>query len=83
MIFTPWWTIVSPTFVISQLPPCSAARSTITDPARMRSTAAFEMITGALRPGTDAVETTASAAAIRASSASRCFAFSSAVSSRA
>ena len=83
MIFTPLWITVSPAFVSSQLPPCSAAMSTITDPARMRSTAAFEMMTGALRPGTEAVEITASAAAMRASSASCCLAFSSAVSSRA
>ena len=57
--------------------------STTTEPARMRSTAAREMIFGAGRPGTDAVVITASAAAMRASSTSCCLAFSSAVSSRA
>ena len=49
----------------------------------MRSTAAREMIFGAGRPGTEAVVTTASAAAMRASSTSCWRALSSAVSSRA
>ena len=57
--------------------------STITDPAFMRSTAARVMIRGAARPGTEAVLITASLTAIRASNTSCCFAFSSAVSSRA
>ena len=83
MIFTPWCSTISPARVSSQLPPCSAAMSTITEPGRMRSTAAREMIFGAGRPGTDAVVTTASAAAIRESSTSCCLRFSSAVSSRA
>ena len=50
----------------TQLPPCSAAISTTMEPGRMRSTAPREMIFGAGRPGTAAVVTTASAAAIRA-----------------
>ena len=57
--------------------------STITEPAFMRSTAAWVMIRGAARPGTEAVLMTASLAAIRASRTSCCLVFSSAVSSRA
>src|SRR6185312_10688160 len=58
--------------VRSQLPPCSAAMSTTTEPGRMRATAAAGMILGAGRPGTEAVVMTASAAAMRASSTSCC-----------
>ena len=69
--------------VIERMRPGSAARSTTTEPGRMRSITAREMIRGAGRPGTAAVVITASAAAMRASSTSCCCAFSSAVSSRA
>src|SRR5580692_4466797 len=81
--FTPPCSTVSPARVSSQLPPCSAAISTTTEPGLMRSTAEREMILGAGRPGTDAVVTTASAAAILESSTSCCLRFSSSVSSRA
>ena len=83
-IFTPLpVTTVSPATVSSQLPPLSAARSTITEPALMAATAAFETIRGAVRPGIAAVVITTSAFAMCASSTACCFAFSSAVSSRA
>src|SRR5450755_3025414 len=77
MILTPPCNTVSPALVSSQLPPCSAAISTMTDPAFMRATAAWEMMRGAARPGIDAVLITASLAAMRASSTSCCLAFSS------
>ena len=47
----------------SQLPPLSAAMSTMTDPSAMRSTMAVVTRTGAWRPGTAAVVITTSAAA--------------------
>ena len=50
-IVTPSCSISWPGCVSSQLPPVSAARSTITEPARMRSTAAAGMSSGAGRPG--------------------------------
>ena len=57
-------TTVSPATVSSQLPPLSAARSTITAPQPMASTALFEMMRGAVRPGIAAVVITASALAM-------------------
>src|SRR5439155_6025565 len=59
-IVTPWATISWPGFVSSQLPPVSAARSTITAPCLMSRTIASVTSTGALRPGTLAVVTTTS-----------------------
>ena len=43
---------VSPARVSSQLPPVSAAMSTITAPGFMRATASLRMMRGAARPGT-------------------------------
>jgi hypothetical protein len=57
---TPLLSIVSPGCVSSQLPPVSAARSTITLPGFMPATIAAVTIFGAGRPGTAAVQTTTS-----------------------
>jgi hypothetical protein len=46
----------------AQLPPCSAARSIITDPGRIPRTISSVMSTGARWPGISAVGITASAA---------------------
>ena len=76
-----WW--ISPGLVASQLPPASAARSTITEPWPMLATASAVISFGAGRPGTSAVVMTTSERAIWTWSASRCCACSSGVSSRA
>ena len=52
---TPVCVISCPGNVSSQLPPVSAARSTITDPGRIDSTADAGISRGAGRPGTAAV----------------------------
>ena len=52
MITPPSVVNVSPGLVSSQLPPASAARSTITLPGRIPATASAEMSFGAGRPGT-------------------------------
>ena len=52
---TPCTVVTSPGTVSSQFPPVSAARSTITDPGRMASTAVAGISRGAGRPGTSAV----------------------------
>ena len=57
---TPCATTVSPARVSSQLPPRSAARSTITEPGFMPATISPVTRTGALRPGTLAVVITTS-----------------------
>src|SRR5436305_1254861 len=49
-IVTPSRTATSPGTVSSQLPPVSAARSTITDPGRIAATAAAGIRRGAARP---------------------------------
>ena len=54
-IVTPSRSTISPGTVSSQLPPVSAARSTITDPGRIRATAPAGISRGAARPGTSAV----------------------------
>ncbi len=59
-IVTSSWTTVSPGFVSSQLPPVAAARSTITEPARIARTALAGINFGAGRPGIAAVVITAS-----------------------
>src|SRR5690606_12111764 len=82
-IFTLFSMTVSPARVSSQLPPVSAARSTITAPGIIVRTAAAEIILGAGRPGIAAVLITTSDTAISFSSAACCFCFSSSVSSRA
>src|SRR5689334_20548545 len=76
-------TNVSPGRASSQLPPASAARSTITDPARIPATASAEISFGAGRPGTSAVVTIASDLPICTVSACRWRSCSSSVSSRA
>src|SRR6185312_1658687 len=57
---TPSSVTVSPGRVSSQFPPASAARSTITEPARIPRAASAVMRTGAGRPGMSAVVMTAS-----------------------
>ena len=69
--------------VSSQLPPDSAAMSTMMAPYFMRPTMSRVMITGAFLPGIAAVVITTSAAATALASFSAWAAFSSAVSSRA
>ena len=57
MIVTPWRTTTSPGTVSSQLPPCSAARSTMTLPRFIVSTMPAVISRGAGRPGISAVVT--------------------------
>jgi len=80
---TPFSTTVSPGSVSSQLPPVSAARSTITEPGAIERTAAAVISSGAGRPGIAAVVTMMSCLAAFWPSASRTWAFSSSVSGRA
>ena len=80
---TSWTTVTSPGVVSSQLPPVSPARSTITLPGRIPSTASAVTSFGAGRPGTSAVVITTSKPLIASVSACCCAACSSAVSSRA
>lgn len=61
MIVTPWRTTASPGTVSSQLPPCSAARSTITLPGFMLCTISAVISLGAGLPGISAVVITMSA----------------------
>ncbi len=63
--------MISPGRVSSQLPPVSAARSTITEPARIRRTISAVTRMGALRPGMAAVVITTSEAATRSPISSR------------
>ena len=58
---TPSCSTTSPAFVTSQLPPVSAARSTITELGRMPFIWSFVTRMGALRPGMAAVVMTTSA----------------------
>src|SRR4051795_2313943 len=74
---------LSPGRVSSQLPPASAARSTITEPGFMSATADAGMSFGAGRPGTSAVVTITSDLPIWTLNASRWSCCSSGVSSRA
>src|SRR5690606_19326033 len=76
-------TTVCPGSVSSQLPPVSPARSTMTLPGLMPSTAAAVTSRGAGLPGTSAVVMTTSKPLMASSSACCCRAFSSSVSSRA
>ena len=55
MMVTFLYTRNSPGFVISQFPPPSAAKSTITDPGIMLSTISFVIKTGDFLPGIAAV----------------------------
>ena len=80
---TPLATTSSPGFVSSQLPPVSAARSTITEPGRIAPTAEAGISFGAGRPGTAAVVITTSKSGSRFSSAACCCACCSGVSSAA
>ena len=57
MIVTPWRTTTSPGCVSSQLPPCSAARSTTTLPSRIDATISSVISFGAGLPGISAVVT--------------------------
>ncbi len=66
---TPWATTTSSALVSSQLPPRSAARSTITEPGAMASTMASVTSTGDCRPGIAAVVITTS---LRATTVSIC-----------
>ena len=80
-IVTPSRTISSPGSVSSQLPPVSAARSTITEPGRIARTASAVTSLGAGRPGIAAVVITASNCGIRSCSSACCAACCSGVSS--
>src|SRR5579884_1137726 len=71
-IFTSWRTTVFPASVSSQFPPVSAARSMITEPGFISSTAFSVTSTGARRPGTAAVVITTSTLPI-ASAISSCW----------
>ena len=82
-IVTSCLTTVSPGSVSSQLPPASPARSTITEPGFMPSTASAVTSRGAGRPGTSAVVMTTSKRSIASASACCCLRCSSSVSSRA
>ncbi len=82
-ILTSWRTTVSPGSVSSQLPPASPARSTITEPGFIPSTASAVTSLGAGRPGTSAVVMTTSKPLIASVSACCWRARSSSVSSRA
>ena len=65
--------ILWPGTVAAQLPPASAARSTMMLPARMQSTIGWVTITGALRPITSAVQMTMSFLATVVAISSACF----------
>ena len=52
-----------PGTVVATLPPASAARSTVTEPAPMDATMSSVIMTGALRPGISAVVTMTSTSA--------------------
>ena len=80
-IVTSCSTVVLPGVVSSQLPPASAARSTITEPGRIASTALAGISRGAGRPGISAVVITASKSAMRSASSCCCCACCSGVSS--
>ena len=73
--------VISPGVVSSQLPPVSAATSTITEPGRIASTADAGISRGAGLPGTSAVVITASKPEIRSASSACCCACCSGVSS--
>ena len=64
--------IVSPGALASQLPPCSAARSTITEPGRIPASISLVTRTGAFFPGTAAALMTMSLSATTFESSSRC-----------
>ena len=76
-------TMVSPGRVSSQLPPVSAARSTMTLPGFIPSTIAALTIFGAGRPGTAAVQTIASTPLRCSARRCCCRARSSSLSARA
>ena len=80
---TPPTTTVAPGRVSSQLPPVSAARSTITLPGFIPATIAALMIFGAGRPGTAAVQTITSMFFKCSARRRCCSARSSSVSARA
>src|SRR3989442_15551510 len=71
IVTPPTWMIL-PASVSSQFPPVSAARSTMTEPARMRRTMSAVTRIGALRPGMAAAVMTTSEAATRSPISSRC-----------
>ena len=71
MIVTPCSTILSPARVSSQLPPRSAARSTMTDPGAMPATISRVTSAGDFLPGTTAAVITTSLSATTRASSSR------------
>jgi hypothetical protein len=79
MTRTPPTSTVSPALVASQLPPCSAARSTTTDPGAMPRTISSVTSTGAVDPCTCAVVMTTSDRATTLAICSRCRASCSSV----
>src|SRR5262245_7516757 len=70
--FTPCFTTTLSRSDSKQLPPCSTARSTITDPGFMPRTVSSRMSTGAGRPGISAVVMMMSAAFARSSISAVC-----------
>ena len=76
-------TMRSPGTVAAQLPPASAARSTITLPAFRLSTIGWVTMIGALRPMTSAVVTMMSFLAMVVAISSACFWRKASVISRA
>ncbi len=80
---TPPSTTVSPALVSSQLPPVSAAMSTITEPGCIPRTASAVISSGAWRPGIAAVLMITSLRLAASASSPRSFTFSSSVSGRA
>src|SRR5919201_3661171 len=82
-IVTPSRSTSEPGSVSSQLPPASAARSTITEPGRIPATAAAGIRVGAGRPGASAVVITTSYSGVPSAGRSCCSRCSSPVNSRA
>src|SRR5579863_8946015 len=71
IIVTPCSTTISVGRVSSQLPPCSAARSTMTEPGAIFSTISRVISLGGFLPGTTAAEMTTSLSATTRPSSSR------------
>ena len=82
-IFTPYFSTTLPNSDSGQLPPCSTAMSTITEPGFMVFTMSSVTSTGALRPGISAVVITISCLAMCSATRAACLARYSALISLA
>ena len=82
-IFTPYFSTTLPYSESGQLPPCSTAMSTITEPGFMVFTMSSLTSTGALRPGMSAVVTTMSCVLMCSATSAACLARYSALISLA